>query len=121
MKTIRELYDEIMANKELKARFIEAGQAGKVEAFLKEHGCEATMEEVSAFMKEKSEKDAPLSLDELENSAGGTCNKKTWNETVTSIVGIFGIACAGMAIISAAGAGGKHVGQQQATDGRLCS
>ena len=73
MKTIQALYDEIMASHELKEKFIEAAKAGKQEAFLKEHGCDATLEEVAAFLKEKGEQDAPLSLNELENSAGGGC------------------------------------------------
>ena len=60
MKTIQELYDEIMANKELKTQFIEAANAGKQEAFLKEQGCEATAEQVAAFLKEKSEEYAPV-------------------------------------------------------------
>ena len=73
MKTIQELYNEVMENQELKEKFIEAAKAGKQEAFLKEHGCDATLEEVAAFLKEKGEQDAPLSLNELENSAGGGC------------------------------------------------
>ncbi|MBR4575802.1 MAG: hypothetical protein IKO25_01230 [Clostridia bacterium] len=44
---------------------------------MKENGCEATLEEVAAFLKAKAEEDTPLSLDELENSAGGECNAKT--------------------------------------------
>ena len=57
MKTMQELYDEIIASRKLKAQFLEAAKAGKTEAFLKEHGCEATMEQVAAFMKEKVSKD----------------------------------------------------------------
>ena len=33
MKTIQELYNEVMGNDELKAKFIEAANAGKQEAF----------------------------------------------------------------------------------------
>ena len=33
MKTIQELYNEIMGSQELKAQFIEAAKAGKQEAF----------------------------------------------------------------------------------------
>ena len=73
MKTIQELYSEIMASKELKEQFIEAAKAGKQEEFLKAHGCEATMEEVQAFLEAKQNEDAPLSFDELENAAGGGC------------------------------------------------
>jgi len=46
------------------------------DAFLKEHGCEATLEEVKAFLEAKQQEDAPLSFDELENAAGGACIDK---------------------------------------------
>ena len=36
MKTIQELYNEVMVSQELKEKFIEAANAGKQEAFLKE-------------------------------------------------------------------------------------
>ena len=99
MKTIQVLYDEIMANQELKEKFLEAAKAGKQEAFLKEHGCEATMEEVAEFLKAKTDEDAPLSLDELENSAGGAC-KNTMNNVGMSIISL-GIGCTVFAIKSA--------------------
>ncbi len=117
MKTIQELYNEVMENEALKAQFIEAANAGKQEAFLKEHGCEATLEEVVAFLKEKSEQDAPLSLDELESSAGGGCNSKTTKEVFISI-GLVGVGCVVKAIGSAAGG---YVGQKRETDSRLCN
>ena len=74
MKTIQELYNEVMANEELKAQFIEAAKAGRQEEFLKEHGCDATTAEVSDFLAAKENEDAPLSFDELENAAGGECD-----------------------------------------------
>ena len=117
MKTIQELYNEIMVNQELKAQFIEAANAGKQEAFLKEHGCEATLEEVAAFLKEKSEQDAPLSLDELENSAGGECNNKTKKDIGMSI-GLLGFGCLLQVVCS--GISG-HVGQQKEGESRLCN
>jgi len=119
MKSIQELYNEVMASEELKAKCIEAAQAGKVEAFLKEHGCEATMEEVSAFLKARTEEDAPLSLDELDSAAGGTCNNKTAFEGFISGVSL-GLACAVQAICSTAEKG-QHSGQQNPDEGRLCS
>ena len=121
MKTVQELYDEIMASKELKAQFVEAARAGKQEAFLKEHGCGATMEEVVAFLKEKVKGDNPLSQNELEGTAGGTCNSTTGQEAALSVIGIFGLLCWAGAIASAAGANGNHVGQQHDEDGRICN
>ena len=74
MKTIQELYAEIMANDELKKAFVEAMKAGKLEDFLKERGCEATEEEVKEFVETKAASDAPIELsdDELELVAGGS-------------------------------------------------
>ena len=115
MKTIQELYDEIMGNQELKAKFIEAANAGTQKEFLKEHGCEATLDELAAFLKEKIEEDAPLSLDELENSAGGGCSKK--NEEITISVCTFGVGCAYQAIHSAAQG---RVGKDDKEEGLLC-
>ena len=58
MKTIQELYNEVMENQELKEKFIEAANAGKQEDFLKEQGCEATLEEVAAFLQAKAKAEA---------------------------------------------------------------
>ena len=116
MKTIQELYSEIMASKELKEQFIEAAKAGKQEEFLKAHGCEATMEEVQAFLEAKQNEDAPLSVDELENAAGG-CSPAA--EGIASMVSA-GLACAAWAIASAA-MKDHHVGQNNKSEGRLCN
>ena len=74
MKTIQELYTEIMANDELKKAFVEAMKAGKLEDFLKERGCEATEEEVKEFVETKAASDAPIELsdDELKHVAAGS-------------------------------------------------
>ena len=119
MKTIQELYNEVMENQELKAKFIEAAKAGKQEAFLKEQGCDATLEEVAAFLKAKAEADTPLSLDELENSAGGKCNKETHDEGILSFITV-GFGCAVYAIVSAS-TDNRQVGQRNENSGRLCS
>ena len=118
MKTLNELFQEIMSDKALKVKAVEAAKAGKLEVFLKEHGCGATLEEVSAFLKEKGDEDAPLSLNELENAAGGECNRQTTVETALSIVGIAGLICAGIAIKSLVD--GK-TGQEKPGDGRICN
>ena len=117
MKTIQELYSEVMNDQELKARFIEAAKAGKQEEFLKANGCEATLEEVKTFLEARQKEDAPLALDELENSAGGECNAKTRKETVESVFSL-GIICAAMALESNING---HLGQQNAEEGRICN
>ena len=123
MKTMQELYDEILASQELKAQFVEAVKAGKQEAFLKEHGCGATMEEASAFLKTKTEEDTPLSLNELEGAAGGTCNDETFKETLLSVFAIVGFGCAIKAAASASDipTDKGHVGQWNDKEGRLCN
>ena len=52
MKTLQELYNEIIASDELKTAFAEAAKGGKTMEFLKAQGCEATVEELAAFLKD---------------------------------------------------------------------
>ena len=74
MKTMQELYGEIVASDELKKALVEAMKADKIEDFLKAHDCEATEEEVKEFIEAKAGEDAPIELsdDELKGIAGGT-------------------------------------------------
>jgi predicted house-cleaning noncanonical NTP pyrophosphatase (MazG superfamily) len=53
MKTIEDLYKELVADKKLREELLEAFQNGKVEEFAKAHGCNATMKEIIAFAKTK--------------------------------------------------------------------
>ena len=48
-------------------------KAGKVTEFLKAHNCDATLDELKAFVDEKVAKDKPIELDdeELDMVAGG--------------------------------------------------
>ena len=66
MKTIQELYGEVIASDELKQAFVEAMKANTLEDFLKENGCEATAEEVKEFIETKSGEDAPIELSDSE-------------------------------------------------------
>lgn len=70
MKTFKELFAEIVTSDELKKAYEEAVKAGSVEAFLKEQGCEATVEDVVNFFKEQSAA-AELSEEEMKAVAGG--------------------------------------------------
>ena len=69
MKTLQDLYNEVIANDELKTEFMEAAKDGRPMEFLKAHDCEATEEELSAFLKERES--GELSDEELDNAAGG--------------------------------------------------
>ena len=71
MKTLEDLYKEVMASDELKAAFAQAAKDKKVADFLKAQGCDATEDELKAFIQEKAGSDKPLSEDDLENVAGG--------------------------------------------------
>lgn len=117
MKTMQDLYKEITSNPELKAKFIEAAGAGRLDAFLKDVGCAATMEEITAFLKEKAGEKNPLSEEELDNLAGGGCNGATFGEAIESFVTV-GIGCGAVAVISAAVG---HTGQQNDDEGRVCN
>ena len=72
MKTLQDLYTEIMASEELKKAFAQAAKDNKVADFLKAQGCDATEDEFKAFLVEKAKTDKALSEDELENVAGGS-------------------------------------------------
>lgn len=92
MKTLEELYKDILASEELKLQCAEAIKAQKLEDFLKAHECEATMEEVKAFLESKKE----VSMDKLDAVAGG-CNVA---EAISSVFS-FGTVCAIIALVSA--------------------
>ena len=107
MKTLETLYQEVLASDELKKGLAEAAKTPEgLKAWICAQGCEATLEQVQAFLKEKQEKTGELTDDELESAAGG-CNK---NEALFSGL-TFGIVCVGMFIESAThgdfGEGGK--------------
>ena len=117
MKTLQELYNEVIQSDELKKEFLEAGKNGKAEEFIKVHGCDATLDEIKAFLEEQAKADKELSAEELENVAGGTCNDNTAYEMGYSIVTL-GVWCAAKAATSAAMG---HVGQENDDEGRLCT
>jgi len=120
MKTLQELYNEIAANDGLKKAFVEAVKDNKIVEFAKEHGVETTMDEIKAFLKEQAQaENKELAPEEMENAAGGTCNKFTTGEAIASALS-FGLGCAIGAFASAVKKG-SHVGQEDPDEGRLCS
>ena len=119
MKTLQELYNEVIASDELKKEFLEAGKNGKAEEFIKAHGCDATMDEIKVFLEEQAKADKELSAEELENVAGGACNENTGAEVTYSIFSA-GIFCA-IAVLISAGNSDGHVGQENDGEGRLCN
>ena len=77
MKTLEELYREVMADNALKSEYLEAAGNGRAEDFLKSHGCEASAQELEAFMEKNGEAalgnmaSGELSDDELDDVAAG--------------------------------------------------
>ena len=86
MKTLQELYREIKTNEELKKSFIDATKQNKQLEFIKEHGVEITADELNNFLNEKATKNQKLSVDELDEVAGGGCtgNNEVVNNSETS-------------------------------------
>ena len=96
MKTLQELYNEVLGSDELKKSLAEAISGNKVEDFLKAHGCEAGKDELIAFAKEQQAKSGELSDDALDAVAGGANDAEMMLSVWT-----LGIGCAVMAIESA--------------------
>ena len=115
MKTLQQFYTEIMESDEKKKAFAEAAKDGKVTDFLKAEGCEASLEEIQVFLREKANE--PLSDEELDNAAGGGCNYATAHEAIGSTLSL-GMLCALSAIVSAADG---YVGKKESADGRICN
>lgn len=55
MKTIEELYKEINESEELKKTLSEIKDKASMADFLKEHGCELSVDEFAKFVKSQSE------------------------------------------------------------------
>ena len=70
MKTIEELYNEVMASEDLKKEFL-ALKPEEVEGFAEKYGCKATLDEIKSFLTEKSSASFELSDEEIEQVAGG--------------------------------------------------
>lgn len=76
MDDLKTLYDKVLADNELKKAFARAVSEHKEEAFFQKLGCEATLEELKAFLKEQQNREGALSDDELESASGGCGNQK---------------------------------------------
>ena len=101
MKTLQELYKEVIASEELKREFMEAAKdekegKKKVEEFVKKHGCDATFADVKAFFEEKNNDE--LSEDEVEAVAGGKASDGQY--AAMSLFGM-GVGCAILGILDA--------------------
>ena len=101
MKTIDQLFEEIKGSDALKqelAAALEKKDKAALSAFLKDNGCDASVEEAKQFLQEKSaqmQKNGELSEAELEQIAGGS-------ETVMITLGVGYAAFMGGATVAMA-------------------
>ena len=97
MKTIEELYNEVLASEELKKEFLSL-KPEEVEGFAAKYGCKASLDEIKAFFEDKKNQTGALSDEELDQVAGG---KGVHPAEVIGSVLTVGIGCAVVAVISA--------------------
>ena len=71
MKTLQELYTEVMNSNALKTEFLALTEPEQVVAFAAKNGCPATMEEIQRFFEEKATAAGELSEEDLAQVAGG--------------------------------------------------
>ena len=68
---LEELYTKTMSDEALKKAYMDALSEEKLAEFLAANGCEATEEELRAFLDSKQNKTGELADDELDQVAGG--------------------------------------------------
>ena len=94
MKSIMELYEEIIANEDMKKELLSAGtDEAQLKAFLERHGCSATVAEFLEAIKDENPSVRELDPEELTAAAGG--NTTT---ILGSIVFIWGCVAASLGI-----------------------
>lgn len=113
MKTIEELYKEVIASEDLKKEFL-ALKPEEVEGFAEKHGCKATLDEIKNFLTEKSAAKGELSDEEIEQVSGG--------KSVDFIEGFYSVCSLGLACIltAAISAGSGKCGTNIRGEGMLC-
>ena len=76
MKTIEEMYNEINASEELKKVVSAINDEEAMAEFLKQHGCEASVEEFVKFVN--SQREGEISDEDVEAAAGGKIRFGFW-------------------------------------------
>ena len=71
MKTLQELYNEVMNSDALKTEFLALTTPEQVVAFDVKNGCPATLEEIKSFFEEQSAAAGELSDEKMAMVAGG--------------------------------------------------
>ena len=70
-KTVAEIYESVVKNPEMIQEYLSAESAGTIEEFARKYDCEATADEIKAFIAAKLSENKELSVNELEQVAGG--------------------------------------------------
>ena len=117
MKTLQELYTEVMNSDALKTEFLALTTPEQVVAFAEKNGCTATVEEIKAFFEEQAAATGELTDAELAQVAGG---KSVSIDEIFDSVYTVGVGCAAMAIASALGYKGRKCGTAIKGEGMLC-
>ena len=104
MKTLQELYTEVMNSESMKTEFLTLTVPEEIVAFAEKKGCSATLDEIKAFFEEKAAATGELTDAELAQVAGGKSD--SIEEEEVSIYSL-GVGCAIRAIISAIGYQGR--------------
>lgn len=97
MATLEDVYGKIASDDEEKKAFAEAFVNKKMEEFLAQRDCEATVEEFFALLKSKeaeTKANGEMSEEELESASGGA-----WRDWVTSFCSL-GLGCAVVGLYS---------------------
>ena len=71
MKTLQELYTEVMNSDALKTEFLALTTPEEIVAFAEKNGCPATLEEIKSFFEEQSAAAGELSDEKMAMVAGG--------------------------------------------------
>ena len=104
MKTLQELYTEVMNSDAMKTEFLALTTPEEIVAFAEKNGCPAALEEIKTFLEERAAATGELSDEELAQVAGGKSD--SIEEEEVSIYSL-GVGCAIRAIISAIGYQGR--------------
>ena len=113
MKTIEELYNEVLASEELKKEFLSL-KPEEVEGFAAKYGCKASLDEIKAFFEAKKNQAGELSDADLDQVAGG--KSADGLEALASAFSV-GLACVYLVMESLTWA---NVGTAIQGEGMLC-
>ena len=115
MKTLNELYAEVIASDALKTEFLALKTPEEIVAFAKKNGCDATLDDIKTFFEEKQKASGELSEEELEQVAGG--------KSVSYDEGMLSAFSAGLLCLLAAFESAKEgrIGTAIEGEGMLCA